>query len=463
VISRHTQNIQTTYPQSGWVEQEPENLLATVKQVAAAVLAPLPSGTVVLAAGLANPGESVLAWDAHSGQPLTPVLVWSDTRSSVTCDRLRAEELEPQIVERSGLRLDPYFCAAKFAWLLEHNRAVQDALSGGSLRLCTLDAWISYQLSGEYVTDHSTASRTQLYHQEQGGWDSQLLAIFGVPETALPEIRPGLSPLGILHLEPYRVPWTAALLDQVAALAGNGCLTPGDVKVTYGTGAFVLAQAGPAYPASTSGLLRTVGLSQAQNRAFILDGGVYSAGSALQWLERLGLLSHASAAAVLAEQASGARVRFLPAFSGLGAPWWNSEARGVLSGLSGETTQAEIVRGVLDGIASCVTDILEQMNQTTIAPQRVRADGGLAQNRYLMQRQADLSGLVIERSSEHEATALGMALLAGISAGTLDWAQVRTRTASMQTFSPTLPESERQHERARWRDWLTQAVALPHG
>lgn len=459
VVARSAHPIQTHHPQPGWVEQDPNRLLAAVQQVGAKVLEGLAPGMPVLM-GFANPGESVLAWDARTGEPLTPVLVWSDTRATEACERLRADGLEVAITELSGLRLDPYFCAAKMAWLLQHDEAVQEALKAGHLRLCTLDAWIAFQLSGEYFTDHSTASRTQLYHQELGDWSAELMEMFGIPPNVLPDIRPGLSALGSLALGGHRVPWTAALLDQVAALVGNGCVNLGEVKVTYGTGAFVLAHSGTAPGTAGSALIRSVGLSDAQSRQFVLDGGVYSAGSAVRWLEELGILGHASEASTLAENASGERVRFLPAFSGLGAPWWQAEARGVLSGLSGRSGRAELVRGVLDGVAACVSDILDESTKVLGPLRRVRADGGLAQNRYLMQRQADLSGLRIERSSEHEATALGMALMAGISAGALRWEQVRERVSAVEIFTPRLPESERLRERAAWRSWLMQAAIL---
>ena len=460
VVARSARPIQTQHPHPGWVEQDPHHLLRAVRQVGSAVLASVPPGKAVTAAGFANPGESVLAWDARSGEPLTQVLVWSDTRAAVVCDRLRADGREVAIMEFSGLQLDPYFCAAKLAWLLRHDPAVRQAQEAGHLRLCTLDAWIALQLSGEYVTDHSTASRTQLYDQQQGRWSPELLEMFAVPGDALPRIRPGLSRLGSLALGPSRVPWTASLLDQVAALAGNGCLTSGEVKVTYGTGAFVLAQGGTAPPAPGPTLIRSVGVSDVRGRQFVLDGGVYSAGSAVQWLVKLGILTHASEASALAESAGEASVRFLPAFSGLGAPWWHLNARGVLSSLSAQTGRAELVRAVLDGIACCVTDILDEAALVLGPLGRVRADGGLAQNRYLMQRQADLSGLIIECSSEHEATALGTALLAGVSTGALDWAQVQERTAGSERFEPRLSEDERRRERAAWRDWLTKAAAL---
>ncbi|THF70826.1 glycerol kinase [Deinococcus sp. Arct2-2] len=460
VVGRSDRTIQTDSPQPGWIEQTPRVLLAAVIDAAMEVMGPLPPGASIRAVGLANPGESVLAWDARSGDPLTPVLVWSDTRASEICERLRAQGLEPTLTELSGLPLDPYFCAAKFAWLLEHDAAVREAHTAGFLRLCTLDAWIIFQLSGQYFTDHSTASRTQLYDQVRGCWSPELLGHFGLPLGVLPEIRPSLSPLGMLNLGETQVPWHAALLDQVAALAGNGCFEEGTLKVTYGTGAFVVAQAGSLAAPAASGLLRTVGVNDAGGRTFILEGGVYSAGSAVQWLQRLGLLGHASEASALAESADGARLRFLPAFSGLGAPWWEPEARGVLAGMTAQTGKAEIVRGVLDGIASCVTDILVGMDQALPHLQRVRADGGLAQNGYLMQRQADLSGLIIERSTEHEATALGMALLAGVSAGLLSREQVQQRTRSVEVFMPRLPEAERLHERSLWKEWLAQAAAL---
>jgi len=459
VRGRCHRDVASFYPQPGWVEQDPYALLEAVRQAGVEVLAGTVPGAVK-GVGFANPGESVLAWDARSGEALTKVMVWSDTRSEGVCERLRRQGQEAHITELSGLRLDPYFCASKFAWLLEHDENVRLAQRGGYLRLCSLDAWMSYQLSGKYLTDPSTASRTQLYSPLEGCWSPVLLAHFGVSEGVLPEIRPGLSRLGTLSLGSQRISWTAALLDQVAALAGNGCLSPGEVKVTYGTGAFVLAQAGSAFPTSSSGLVRSVGLSSASERGFILDGGVYSAGSALTWLERLGLLEHASQASGLAEGATGTRLRFLPAFSGLGAPWWQTEARGVLSGLGAESGRAEIVRAVLDGIASSVTDILERVAEALPQLERLRADGGLTQNRYLMQRQADLSGLTLERSLEHEATALGMALLAGVSMGALEWAQVKERTSAVELFFPQMPREERAHERTLWRSWLAQAATL---
>lgn len=460
VLGRASRPVHTSSPHPGHIEQDPDALLAAVREVAAEVLEVVPPG-VSLAAGFANPGESVLAWDARTGDPLTPVLVWSDTRSSDICGRVRAQGREATVLELSGLRPDPYFCASKFAWLLEHSPETRRAQAEGHLRLSTLDAWIAVQLGGPYVTDHSTASRTQLYDRRGGGWSPELLGLFGVPGETLPDIRPGLSPLGELHLGPHRVPWTAALLDQVAALVGNGCLDAGEVKVTYGTGAFVLAQAGRELVPAPPSLLQTVGLSGDGWREFILDGGVYSAGSALTWLERLGILARAADASELAERATGTRLRFLPALSGLGAPWWQAEARGVLSGLSGQSGPAEVTRAVLDGIASRVTDILEVMGEVLPHLHRVRADGGLAQNRSLIRRQADLSGLRVERSEEHEATALGVALAAGVSAGALGWEQVRDRTSAAEVFTPTLSPSEREQERARWHRWREQAAALP--
>lgn len=460
VVTQAYRPLEGRSPQPGWVEQDPEAVLETVVEAVAEVLGEIGGPARVRAAGLANQGESVLAWDAASAQPLTPVLVWSDARAQAQVDALAARGQGEAVARESGLRLSTYFSAPKLRWLLEHDGAVGRAARAGTLRLGTLDAWLGVRLGGPNVTDPSTASRTQLYGLGSGGWSHFLLEQFGIDAAWLPVVRPGAAPRETLSHPAWggALPWSAGLVDQVAALLGCGCLEPGEVKVTYGTGAFVLAHAG-GRPKEVPGLLCSVGLSEAGSRAFVLDGGVFTAGTGVRWLERLGLLDNPAQASELAAAAQGG-VRFLPAFGGLGAPWWQPDARGVLSGLTETTGPAELVRAVLDGTAFAVADILEVMAGALPELSRLRVDGGGSRNDYLLQRQADLTGLTVERAGEGEATALGVAFMAGIGAGVLTWREVRAQLRTRETFVPQWSPERRARERAAWRAWRERAAEL---
>lgn len=445
----------------GWVEQDPDRVLGTMVEAVAEVLDSLGGPTRVQAAGLANQGESVLAWDAVSGVPLTPVLVWSDARAQSQVDALAARGQGEAIARESGLHLSTYFSAPKLRWLLEHDAAVQAAAQAGTLRLGTLDAWLGVKLGAPSLTDPSTASRTQLYSLTADAWSPFLLEQFGIEAAWLPQIKLGAAYRGTLSHSAWggALPWYAGLVDQVAALLGCGCLEPGEVKVTYGTGAFVLAQRGPVSE-RVPGLLCSVGLSGAGSRSFVLDGGVFTAGTAIRWLERMGLLTDTAQASRMATEAGG-NVRFLPAFGGLGAPWWQPEAKGVFSGLTESTTPADLVRAVLDGVALAVADITGVMGAALPELRCIRVDGGLSRNDYLLQRQADLTGLRVERARSSEATALGVALLAGVAAGVLTWEGVRTQLYPQETFAPKWSSTRRERERADWTVWSKRAAALP--
>ena len=302
----------------------------------------------------------------------------------------------------------------------------------------------------------------------RGAWEPELLDLFGVPEDYLPAVRPTLGDWGELHHPSWggSLPWRASLVDQPAALAGNGCFAEDETKVTYGTGCFVVVNAGVKRPEPPEGLLASVawsrGGAESPGFTYALDGGVFTAGTAMNWLRSVGIVADVAETADLAlsvEDAAG--VRFLPAFTGLGAPWWEGDARGVLSGLTGGTTKAHLVRAVLDAIAFRVRDVLEAAwKGGQFRPQGLRVDGGLTKNRYLMQRQADLLGLPVELGPGSEATATGAAALAAISAGLIDERQVKERVEARDAFQPRLSKDERDTEYAGWLDWLRQAREL---
>jgi glycerol kinase len=330
-----------THPRAGWVEQDPEAILTAVVEAVGELLAQ--AEDEVGACGLDHQGESVLAWDVESGQPLTPVVTWQDKRSQEVLDRLVADGIEDEIRARSGMPLDPYFSAAKLTWLLENDEGVAAALDAGTLRLGTVDSFLCERLGAGFATDSSTASRTQLGAPD---WDPRLLEIFGVPADSLPPIADTAGDLGTLSHPswPVELPLRARCVDQQAALAGAGCVEPGLAKATYGTGVFVLAHAGDQRPEPSGGLLPTVAWRVDGRVEWAIDGGVFTAGALLDWLARdLGLADDAAALGAAAE-ASGESggVRVLPALAGIGAPWWKPDARAVISGLSAATRPGHI-------------------------------------------------------------------------------------------------------------------------
>lgn len=461
-VARAYRPVHSHHPRPGWVEQDPLEIIQTVVEAVAEVLSKVGGARVIRAAGLTNQGESVLAWDKHTHEPLTPVLVWSDRRAAGVAEELRQRGLAGRVRQLSGLQLSDYFCASKYAWLLQHDPGVRKAANEGRLCLGTLDTWLALKLSDQAYSDQSTASRTQLVYLNSGEWDQELLEVFGIPAEALPEIKPALGPWGNLAHPEWRgeLPWFASLVDQPAALAGSGCLEPGELKITYGTGCFVLVNAGATVPGAGEALLASIAWSTAGHKTYALDGGVFTAATAVNWLVELGLAHSPEETSALAMASRDTSVRFLPAFTGLGAPWWDARTRGVFAGLTAGTTRADLVRAVLDSIALRVRDIVEAMQAAGIPkPQALRVDGGLSQSPYLMQRQADLLGLPIERSGQSEATAFGAAILAASVAGQVELGKVPF--AVQQRFEPQMGEAEREEEYAGWLEWLAAVRRLP--
>jgi glycerol kinase len=447
------------HPREGWVEQDGNEVLEAVVGAVAELLADAPGE--VVACGLDHQGESVLAWDAASGEPLSPIVVWQDKRSQQVLDRLGDSEEEVQRL--SGLPFDPYFSAAKLAWLLENDEAVQKARADGTLRMGTVDSFLCDRLGAGFATDTSTASRTQLHRLGSPGFDQRLCEIFGVPPEVLPEVRDTAGDLGTLSHEswPVELPLRGQVVDQQAALAGAACVRPGLVKATYGTGVFVLAHVGEEIPEPAGGLLPTVAWSIDGRVEYALDGGVFAAGAMLEWMcAELGVAESPAALGGLArgtEDSAGARI--LPGLAGVGAPWWRPNARAVLAGLHGGTTRAHVARAALEGIAWRVADVVAAIRATTEVA-TLRVDGGLTNEPLLLELQANAIGVPVEAAGA-DATVLGAAALAARGAGVIASLEELTELLPAdRRVEPSRDDDWRRREHERWREFVRATAAL---
>ena len=447
------------HPHPGWVEQDGEEVVTAVVDAVAELLQNAPE-TEIVACGLDHQGESVLAWDADSGRPLTPIVTWQDKRSQEVLDRLERSGQADEVRERSGMPLDPYFSAGKLTWLLEHDESVARARDAGTLRMGTVDSFLCDRLGAGFATDPATASRTQLGAPE---FDPTLLEIFGVPAEALPAIADTAGDLGVLRHEswPVELPLRARCPDQQAALAGAGCVTPGLAKATYGTGVFVLAHAGEERPQPSGGLLPTVAWRVGGAVEWAIDGGVFTAGALLEWLSRdLGLGADPAALATAAEEVEDAGgVRILPALAGVGAPWWRPEARAVIAGATSGTRPGHVARAALEAIAWRVADVLVAARES-VPVEVLRVDGGLTRSRLLLSMQADAAGVAVQPGAV-DATAAGAAALAAVGAGV--WASTREigeRVPTGERVEPTRDDDWRERSHAEWRAFVEKAASL---
>jgi glycerol kinase len=396
------------YPRPGWVEHDADELLANVTAALA-----IATDHAVTAVGLANQGESCLGWDAQTGEPAGPVIVWQDDRTTPLTDRLKAEGCEPMVTAATGLPLDPYFSAAKLGWILRENPEAQRLHAAGRLRLGTTDAFFRDRLTGRFETDVTTASRTSLMRLATRDWDPALCALFGVPRDCLPAITPTTGALGYIgHL-----PLTASVVDQQAALHGHGCRAPGDAKITFGTGAFALALTGDLRQAA--GVLPTIAWARAgEPPVHALDGGVYAASAAVNWARDLGLFrawSEIDAFDTLPAISRG--LAFVPALSGLACPHWDRRARGAWMGLGLDTTPRDMAQAVLEGIAFRMAEVMGRMGQATPLTAPISIDGGMSANPWFCRFLSSALGRPVFVSAEPELTAMGTAQLAAHGAG----------------------------------------------
>ncbi len=456
------------YPQPGWVEHDAEEIWASVADVVPRALAAARIEARQLAAiGLTNQRETVVLWERDSGRPVTRAIVWQDRRTSDFCQTHQAEEA--WLRERTGLLLDPYFSATKFRWLLKEDADLRRRAEAGQLAGGTIDSFLLWRLTGGRVhaTDRTNASRTLLFNLHNTTWDEELCRFFEVPEGLLPQIRASQDDFGRtveLAFLPAGLPITGVAGDQQAALFGQCAFQPGEAKCTYGTGAFFLQHLGLQPVLSQHRLLTTVAASGAETVLYALEGSVFVAGAAVQWLrDGLRLFREAPEIEALAAQSdTGQPVLFVPGFVGLGAPHWAPKARGVLFGLTRGTTAADLGRAALEGVAYQVADLIDAAGRD--AGQRLhslRVDGGMARNAWFLQCQADILGLPLLQAPVSEATALGAAYLAGLHVGIWSSEQQLCRLAGeARRFEPRLPAAERERRLRLWHRAVQAVIAF---
>ena len=449
------------FPEPGRVEHDPERIwtsvLAATRQALAAARVP---ARALAAIGVTNQRETVVLWDRRTGEPLGRAIVWQDRRTAARCEALRRAGREPMIRRTTGLVCDPYFSATKLEWWLAHDARARRLAAAGRLAFGTVDSWLVWRLTGGAVhaTDPTNASRTMLYGLRSRRWEPSLLRLFGVPASVLPEVRRSAGDFGVTRgvkglPDGIRVAGVAG--DQQAALFGQGCVRPGESKNTYGTGCFLLLHTGDRPVASRAGLLTTLACSADGGPAYALEGSVFVGGAAVQWLrDGLGLIRSAAETEAIARSVpDSGGVVLVPAFAGLGAPYWRADVRGALLGLTRGTTRAHIVRATLESLAFQSRDLAEAMARDAGAHLRaLQVDGGAVANDWLMQQQADLLGVPVRRPKVIETTALGAGLLAGLGAGV--WRSPRelaTARALDRTFKPKRSAAWRRSEWARWR------------
>ncbi len=458
-IAMSKKEITPSYPKPGWVEQDANEIwFSVLSSVSELFSHPEVDPKAIRAIGITNQRETAVLWDKKTGLPVCPAIVWQSRQTAEICDDLKVRGLEDAIHAKSGLFIDPYFSATKFAFMLDRVPQGRERAARGELLCGTVDTWLIWKLTGGVVhaTDPSNASRTQLYSLHTLAWDDELLEVFGVPCCILPDIKPSCGVFG--HTSPtvffdLDVPITGVLGDQQAALFGQGCTREGDAKNTYGTGCFLLMQTGKTPVFSTHGLLTTVAWQTESETCFALEGSVFVAGSAVQWLrDGLGIIAQAKDSEALARSVPDADgVVLVPAFVGLGAPYWDDRVRGGVLGITRGTTAAHIARATLDAIALQTADVLDTMQADSgMVLQSLKVDGGASQNDLLMQTQADVLGIPIVRKQDVEATARGAALMAGIGAGLWDWEILEPNEADDTCFLPEITCEERTRQKERW-------------
>jgi glycerol kinase len=456
------------YPSPGWVEHEPEDIWEATLGVLREALAK--GGTAaaeVAGIGITNQRETTLLWDRRTGRALHRAIVWQDRRGAAHCARLVAEGSAAMITERTGLLCDPYFSATKLAWLLENVSGAREAAERGELAFGTVDSFLLWRLTGGRVhaTDATNACRTMLYDIRRGDWDDDLLKLFRIPRAVLPAIRDCASEFGTTDpaLLGAAVPIRGIAGDQHAATLGQACFAPGMVKSTYGTGCFALLNTGETPVVSRNRLLTTLAWQLGGKRTYALEGAIFVAGAAVQWLrDGLKLFADAAQSGALAQQADPAQhVIFVPAFVGLGAPYWDAEARGAIFGLTRGTGPAEIARAALESVAFQTRDLIEAMEADMAATtQRIlRVDGGMVASDWTMQFLADLLGAPVDRPVVQETTALGAAYLAGLQAGLLPPPGPSVAHWRLERrFTPSMPRAEADRRYALWKDAVRRVL-----
>lgn len=450
------------FPQDGWVEHEPEVIWRSVLQVSNEALgAAIAAGHHIVALGITNQRETTLVWDRRDGRAIYNAIVWQDRRTAAECEQLRAAGHEKMVSEKTGLLLDPYFSATKLAWILDNVSGARRLANAGHLAFGTVDSFLLWRLTNGHVhaTDATNASRTLLYNIHENAWDSDLLRIFNIPQSCLPEVRDsatdfGLTATGVFNMQ---IPIAGIAGDQQAAAIGQGCFDPGQIKSTYGTGCFVLSNTGSVVVRSEHRLLSTIAYRLNGETSYALEGSIFVAGAAVQWLrDKLNLFDDSEQTEAMARALEGNEgVYVVPAFTGLGAPHWSPHARGAIFGLTRDTDATHLVRATLESIAYQTHDLMQSIIQDAIQPPRLRIDGGMANNNWFCQFLCDVLGMPVERPRVVETTALGAAYLAGLGCGLFESPQtIQQRWRIDRTFVPQMAADTRSNLLTRWRRYV---------
>ncbi|WP_412546649.1 glycerol kinase GlpK [Maricaulis sp. MIT060901] len=448
------------YPHPGWVEHDPEVIWATVLSTSRdAMRAAEKKGWKVETVGITNQRETTVVWDRASGAPIHNAIVWQDRRTAETCAALRAGGEEDRVRERTGLVLDPYFSASKIAWILDHVDGARARAEAGELAFGTIDTWLIWKLTGgvAHKTDATNASRTSLYNIVSGAWDADLLELFKVPAALLPDVCDCAAEFGEVDESHFgrSLPIQGVAGDQQSATVGQACFRQGEMKSTYGTGAFMLVNTGDKPVYSSNMLLTTIAYSLGGKPVYALEGSVLSAGSTIQWLrDGLGIISRASEVEALAREADPqSGVYLVPAFTGLGAPYWDPDARAAITGLTRGAGRAEIAAAALDSTVHQTCDLLDAMRADGVEVTELRVDGGMVRNDGLLQRMSDLTGVDVVRPSNTETTAWGAAFLAGLQSGLIASLEAGRDGWSVDAaFKPGADAGLRDTARAGWTD-----------
>ena len=455
------------YPADGWVEHDPEEIFAACAAVINEVIERSGrSASEVAAIGVTNQRETVVIWDRATGKPIHRAIVWQDRRTAATCEALRVSGHEPRVTAVTGLLLDPYFSGTKIAWILENVPGARTRAQAGDLLAGTMDSWVIWKLTGGRVhaTDATNASRTLLFDLKQQAWSDEMLELLDVPAALLPRVLDCADDYGVTDpaMLGHAIPIRGVAGDQQAALMGQGCIRPGEMKATYGTGCFMLVNTGDRIATSRAKLLTTVAARVNGRTTYALEGSIFIAGAALQWVnEGLGVAGGGSGVEALAQTArSGHGVVMVPAFTGLGAPWWDADARGAMFGMTRDTGLAEIAHAAFDACALQTRDLIEAMRadapEAFDADVELRIDGGMSRSAWFSQRLADLTGVAVARATYQETTALGAALFAGLGAGL--YGSVEIAAASRPTTESYRPGGTTHDRESAYASWL-DAVA----
>ncbi len=453
------------YPQDGWVEHDPEDIWRTTLETARKVFQEAEKLGEVAVIGLANQRETTTIWDRADGKPIHNAIVWQDRRTADACAALKADGREAHVAARTGLVLDPYFSATKAAWILDHVEGARDRAEAGDLAFGTIDSFLIWRLTGgkTHITDAANASRTSLYNIHDNGWDSALLDIFNVPAAMLPDVQDNAAAFGETDPEIFGrpVPICGVAGDQQAAAFGQACFAAGDVKSTYGTGCFVLANTGDKVAESKNNLLSTIAWRIAGETTYALEGSIFVAGAAVQWLrDELKIIKDAAETQALAESIeTNNGVYLVPAFTGLGAPHWAPEARGGVYGLTRAAGRAELARAALESVAYQTADLMTAMAADGAASQSLRVDGGMVANDWVMQFLSDILDITVERPKVLETTALGAAYLAGLQAGIYkDVDEIAESRRIDARFQPAMAPETRNAALAGWAKALERTL-----